>query len=138
MATKLKNPKTDPDTYMALVRHFPLKPIKNDAAHGRAVKVVEELFGQKLDAGAGDYLDTLLLLVNTYEDKHHTPMGSNLTPREALRAIMATNNLTQTDIGKIIGSESAVSMFLNGDRELSKAQIKALAERFKVDASLFL
>jgi hypothetical protein len=29
-------------------------------------------------------------------------------------------------------------MFLNGQRDLSKAQIKALLEKFRVDASLFL
>jgi hypothetical protein len=28
-------------------------------------------------------------------------------------------------------------MFLKGDRDLSKAQIKKLADRFRVDASLF-
>ena len=51
---------------------------------------------------------------------------------------MSANGLTQADIGKLIGSESAVSMFLNGQRELSKAHIKALVARFRVDAGLFL
>ena len=61
-----------------------------------------------------------------------------MTAQQALRAIMDANDLTQADIGRIIGSESAVSMFLKGERALSKAQIKALVERFRVDASLFL
>jgi HTH-type transcriptional regulator/antitoxin HigA len=138
MATKLKPQLAGPDTYMDLIQRFPLKPIKNDAAHARAVALVGELLGRNLDAGAGDYLDTLLLLVNTYEDQNHTPMGLDLTPRQALRAIMDANNLTQADIGRIIGSESAVSMFLRGQRELSKPQIKALVERFRIDATLFL
>ena len=94
--------------------------------------------GRKLDEGANEYLDTLILLVNKYEDEHHTPMGVDLTPQQALRAIMAANAMTQADMGRIIGSESAVSMFLHGARGLSKAQIKALAERFRIDASLFL
>jgi len=64
-------------------------------------------------------------------------MGLDLTPRQALRAIMDANNLSQADIGCIIGSESAVSMFLNGQRELSKPQIKALVDRFRIDATLF-
>jgi len=33
---------------------------------------------------------------------------------------------------------AAVSMFLKGERELSKSRIKALAVRFRVDASLFM
>ena len=138
MATKIKH-KAEADTYMDLIRRFPLKTIKDDAAHEQAVEVVGELVGRKLDHGAGEYLDTLILLVNKYEDERHTPMGMDFkSPQQALRAIMEANAMTQADIGRIIGSESAVSMFLSGERGLSKSQIKALVERFRVDASLFL
>ncbi len=51
---------------------------------------------------------------------------------------MAANGMSQAEMGKIIGSESAVSMFLKGERELSKAHIKALVGRFRVDAGVFL
>lgn len=125
------------DTYLDLVRRFPLKTIKNDDEHARAARMISELMGRDLDAGAGDYLDTLIVLVNKYEDEHHH-IDENLTPQEALRALMEFNNLRQADIGRIIGSESAVSMFLKGRRDLSKAQIKKLASRFKLDASVFL
>jgi HTH-type transcriptional regulator/antitoxin HigA len=128
----------EPDSYMKLVRRFALKPLKTDDEHARAVRVVADLMGRDLDAGAGAYLETLILLVNKYEDERHTPDGARLTPQQALRAIMTANSLTQADIGKIIGSESAVSMFLKGERELSKSHIRALAERFKVTADLFL
>lgn len=94
--------------------------------------------GRQLDAGCSDYLDTLILLVNKYEDENHTPRSPDLTPQEALRAIMNVNGLSQADLGRIIGSESAVSMFLKNQRELSKSHIKALVARFRVDASLFL
>lgn len=50
-------PKTDP--YLELVRHFPLKPLKNDTTHAQAVEMVESLMGRELDSGASDYLDTL-------------------------------------------------------------------------------
>ena len=125
------------DTYMELVQRFPLKMIKNDDEHARATEVVGELIGRRLDGGAGDYLDALLVLVTKYEDEHHA-IGGEMTPQDALRALMAFNDLTQADVGRIIGSESAVSMFLKGNRGLSKAQIKKLAERFKVSADLFL
>lgn len=127
----------DSDSYLALVRRFPLKTIKNDAEHTQATRMVSELMGRDLDAGAGDYLDALLVLVNKYEDEHHA-IDEDLTPQVALRALMDFNGLTQADIGRIIGSESAVSMFLRGQRDLSKAQIKKLASRFRVDAGLFL
>ena len=125
------------DTYDGLVRQFQLRPIRSEAEHGRAVEIIGELMGRRLDRGASDYLDTLILLVNKYEDENHAPPG-DLSPREALRAIMAANNLTQAEVGKVIGSESAVSMFLAGERELSKSHIRKLAGRFRVDAGLFL
>jgi HTH-type transcriptional regulator / antitoxin HigA len=125
------------DTYMELVRRFPLKTIKNDDEHEQAANMISELMGRVLDSGSGDYLDALLVLVNKYEDEHHA-IDETMTPQQALRSLMESNQLTQADIGRIIGSESAVSMFLKGDRDLSKTQIKKLAERFKVDAALFL
>ena len=139
MATKAMSTKRPrADAYMTLIRRFPLKPIKDDAEHARAVEIIGDLMGRKLDDGAGAYLDTLILLVNKYEDECHTPGGTHLSPREAFKAVMAANNLTQAQMGKVIGSESAVSMFLNGERDLSKSHIKALAARFRIDASLFL
>lgn len=130
--------KSGRDDYMELVRRLPLRPIRDDVEHARAVEVIGELMGRKLDRAAGDYLETLILLVNKYEDEKHTPGGASLSPREALRAIMRVNKLSQSEMGRIIGSESAVSMFLNGERELSKSHIKALVGRFRVDAGLFL
>ena len=63
---------------------------------------------------------------------------NHLSPQEALRAIMTLNNLSQAQMGKIIGSESAISMFLKGERSLSKTHIKALVTRFRADPGLFL
>lgn len=139
MAIKAKvGKRSEADTYMNLIRRFPLKPIKDDDEHEKAVGIIGELMGREHDGGTSDYLDTLILLVNKYEDENHTPAGVHLSPQEALRAIMNTNNLSQAQMGRIIGSESAVSMFLGGERELSKSHIKALVARFRVDASLFL
>lgn len=137
-------PKTKPrkaaqlrDSYMELVRRFPLKTIKNDVEHEQAADIISKLMGRNLDSGANDYLDALLVLVTKYEDEHHA-IEEAISPQQALRALMEANRLTQAGIGRILGSESAVSMFLNGKRELSKSQIRKLTERFKVDASLFL
>src|SRR5450759_3625065 len=103
MPTKTKSAKPEIDSYMVLIRRFALKRIKNDAEHGRAVEIVGELIGRKLEAGSSDYLDTLILLVNKYEDEHHTPTGADMTPQQALKAIMTANGLSQAQLGKIIG-----------------------------------
>jgi HTH-type transcriptional regulator/antitoxin HigA len=123
--------------YMALLDRFPLKTIEDDVEREKAVEVLQDLMGRRLDKGEGDYLDVLIALVNLYEHENHA-IDENMTPREALTALMRANALSQAEMGKIIGSESAVSMFLRGERELSKSHIKKLAERFKVDAALFM
>jgi HTH-type transcriptional regulator / antitoxin HigA len=138
MAQRTNGAKGAARSYMSLLRRFPLRPIRCDAYHEQAADVVGNLIGRRLDPGASDYLDILILLVNKYEDEHHTPAGLHLTPQQALRAIMEANGLTQADVGRVIGSASSVSMFLKGERELSKPQIRALVKRFRVDAALFL
>src|SRR6266568_6828669 len=110
-----------------------IEPIKNDQEHAQATAMISRLMGRNLDAGSGDYLDALIVLVNKYEDEQHA-IDERMTPREALRAQMEANGLSQADLGRVIGSESAVSMFLKGDRALSKTQIRKLAERFKIDS----
>lgn len=135
---KSRRARTQPgDSYMELIHRLPLKKLRDDEDHTRAAAMVSELIGRDLDVGASDYLDALLVLVSKYEDEYHEP-GSDLTPAEALLALMEFNGLSQADIGRIIGSESSVSMFLKGNRALSKAQIKKLADRFKIDASAFI
>ena len=135
--TTTKRTRKASDSYMELVAEFPLKKIKDDVTHKQAVAMVSRLMGRDLDNGSSDYLDALLVLVNLYEDEHHE-IDDTMTPRQALRALMEFNNLTQADIGRIIGSESAVSMFLKGDRDLSKAHIAKLSARFKIDVSVFI
>ena len=138
MATiKARSTKRSRDSYMELVRRFPLKTIKNDDQHEQATTIISQLMGRDLDNGSADYLDALIVLVNKYEDEHHA-IDDRMSPQEALRALMEANGLNQAEIGRIIGSESAVSMFLKGDRGLSKTQIRKLAERFKIDPMVFM
>jgi HTH-type transcriptional regulator/antitoxin HigA len=132
------NTRPESDSYMKLVRRFPLKPLKNDRNHAEAVRLIEEMRGHPLELGSSDYMDTLILLINKYEDEHHTPGGASMTPQQLLKAIISANGMTQSQIGQIIGSESAVSMFLKGERGLSKNHIKALVSRFHIDAAMFL
>lgn len=135
--TELKQSSRKRDAYTALIQEFPLKKLRDDDEHVKAVAMISRLMGREIDAGSADYLDALLILVNQYEDQHHA-IDEDMTPQQALRALMEANHLRQSDIGRIIGTESGVSMFLKGTRELSKTQILKLAARFKVDPRLFM
>ena len=50
---------------------------------------------------------------------------------------MEQNEMNSEALGKVLGSKTAASLVLNGKRELSKAHIRKLASRFKVDPGLF-
>ena len=135
--TKTTKSRPQRDAYMTLIQELPLKKIRNDHEHAKAIAMVSRLMGRDLDTGSADYLDTLLILVNQYENDHHA-IDEKMTPQQALRALMEANHLKQADIGRIIGSESAVSMFLKGTRDLSKSQILKLSAHFKLDPTLFM
>jgi HTH-type transcriptional regulator/antitoxin HigA len=46
--------------------------------------------------------------------------------------------LKQVDLVPVLGSRAQVSELVNGKRGISKAQVKKLAEYFRVSAELFL
>src|SRR5260370_6479594 len=56
------------DRYLALIRRFPLRPLRTEADLDAAVAVLDELIdGAALTAPEQDYLDVLSDLVETYE-----------------------------------------------------------------------
>jgi HTH-type transcriptional regulator/antitoxin HigA len=55
-----------------------------------------------------------------------------------VRFLIEHQGLTQRDLIPQFGSESAVSMFLSGQRNLTVAQVRKLSARFKLSADVFL
>jgi antitoxin component HigA of HigAB toxin-antitoxin module len=60
------------------------------------------------------------------------------SPVDRIKHLMRENDLTVSALGKILGSQPAASMVLHGKRELSKAQVRRLAEHFRLDPGYFL
>lgn len=117
-----------------------LKPIRTDADYDRVRKVLTMLVIRpegSLDAGEQDYMETLTMLVEAY-DREHLQLPPHATPHESLRFLMRQGGLKVADIGRIIGSQSAASMVVSGVRDMSKSQVKLLADHFKLDAGYFL
>lgn len=78
----------------------------------------------------------LTLLVERYEQENYPiPVAD---PVSVVRFLIEKQNLTQRDLIPEFGSESAVSMFLNGKRRLTAEQIRRLAARFSLAAGVFL
>lgn len=81
-------------------------------------------------------IELLTLLVERYEQEHYSiPKGD---PVSILRFIIEEQNLTQRDLIPQFGSESAVSMFMTGQRNLTLDQVRKLSTRFKLPADVFI
>jgi HTH-type transcriptional regulator / antitoxin HigA len=71
-----------------------------------------------------------------YEDEHYPIADSD--PVSVVRYLLEKGNLTQRSLIPEFGTESAVSMFLSGQRNLTIEQVLKLSTRFKLDANVFL
>jgi HTH-type transcriptional regulator/antitoxin HigA len=81
-------------------------------------------------------IELLTLLVERYEQKHYPIAAAD--PVSVVRFLIEQQGLTQRDLIPQFGSESAVSMFLSGQRKLTLEQLRRLSARFKLPADVFL
>jgi len=83
-----------------------------------------------------DAIELLTLLVERYEQEHH--LVPEADPVSVLRFLLEQQHLAQRDLIPEFGSESAVSMFLNGRRPLNLKQVRMLSARFKLPTDVFI
>jgi len=81
-------------------------------------------------------IELLTLLVERYEREHYPIPTAD--PVSVMRFLIEQQSLTQRDLIPQFGSESAVSMFLAGKRNLTLAQVRKLSSRFKLPADVFI
>ncbi|MFZ3340728.1 MAG: hypothetical protein WA609_09910 [Terriglobales bacterium] len=81
-------------------------------------------------------IELLTLLVERYEE-HHFPIPAS-DPVSVIRSLIEHGSLTQRDLVPQFGSESAVSMFLSGQRNLTLEQVRKLCARFNLTADVFI
>jgi len=81
-------------------------------------------------------IELLTLLVERYEQEHYAVPAAD--PASVVRFLIEQQNLTQRDLIPQFGSESAVSMFLAGHRNLTIEQVRKLCTRFKLPADVFI
>jgi HTH-type transcriptional regulator/antitoxin HigA len=126
------------DPYLALVRRFPLRPIRSEAELDAAAAMIDALVERDdLDPGEVDYLDVLSDLVERYEDRVH-PVG-DVSDAAMLEFLIDQKAVKQVDVARATGiAESTLSEVLRGRRQLTRAQIGKLARYFHVGPAVFL
>jgi len=123
--------------YSALLLDELPRAIHNESEYRRILGRVESLLDQKSRSAAENrYLELLSILVERYEDEHHSIEAP--APLDALKELMAANGMTQAVLAKLLGSSGIASEVLSGKRSLSKTHIKKLAAALKVSTDLFV
>ncbi len=113
-----------------------LKPIRSEADHERALAEVDRLWGAKSGTSAGDRLDVLATLIDTYEAEHF-PMDAP-DPVEAIMFRMEQQGLTRKDLEPLIGTRTRVAEVLNRKRGLSIAMIRRLHDHLGIPAEVLI
>jgi HTH-type transcriptional regulator/antitoxin HigA len=126
-----------PATFDELRQTFPLRPVHDAVDLENATEIIDAMAGRDLNTDQSDYLEALTELAGAYEDVHHKKDLSHVTPLDALRRLVEHNGMTASELGELLGNRSLGSKILRGERELSKAHIRKLADRFKVSPALF-
>jgi antitoxin component HigA of HigAB toxin-antitoxin module len=128
-----------PASFADLVRLFPPQAIHDKVGYANTQELIDRLTSRaRLTVGQAEYLETLTILFEAYESEHERINTSRLSPLQALRFLLESNSMSASDLGRLQGNRELGAKILNGSRRLSKAHIRKLAERFKVDAGLFL
>ena len=143
MSTKVRKRKTKPKaarlsgSYLALIRQFPLRPVRSDAELDRAVAVVDGLIDRdRLDQAESDYLDVLSDLVERYEEEHHPIKPAS--DAAMLEHLIDSKGLTQVAVAVGTGiTSTTLSAVLHGKRRLTREHISRLARFFQVDPTVF-
>jgi HTH-type transcriptional regulator / antitoxin HigA len=127
--------------YLALIEHFPLRPLRSEEDYDAAVSVLDRLAVRRegsLNPGEQDYLDTLTMLVEQFDRELDDSQLEHRDPIEMLKYLMKESGMTQANLGRLLGNRALASLILNGHRQLSKSHIRRLAGHFKVSPGLFL
>jgi HTH-type transcriptional regulator/antitoxin HigA len=115
--------------------------IETEEENERAIEAVERLMEKgegNLSPEETSLFRLLVRLIEDYEEKAYPQIGNSSAPRDVLAFLMEQRGLKQKDLVDIFSSSGTISQVLNGAREISKAQAKALAAKFHVSAELFI
>jgi HTH-type transcriptional regulator/antitoxin HigA len=126
-----------PDDFLELQQMlFPLCPIHKKVDYDKALRAAGELAARdNLTQVQTDYLEILTNNIESYENRYFSSIKQD--PIEILRFLLDENNLTGSDLGRMLGHRELGSKILNRKRGLSINHIKILSQHFSVSPKLF-
>jgi len=123
--------------YLELLNAYSPRPITSESELIATQKVIDSLVDQtELTPDQLDYLNVLGTLVREYETLNH-PIPK-LNPIDLINALLEESNLDPQALIPLFQNETIVSDILNGKQDLTLAQVKKLAQFFKINPTAFL
>jgi HTH-type transcriptional regulator/antitoxin HigA len=125
------------DTYLELIRAFPLRPIRSEGELDEAMKILDTLVGKEpLTAAEADYLAVLSDLVEQYEGQAHPiPPASDA---ELLQHLLEAQDATLDHVAQATGiAPATLAAVLAGRQRLTREHIGMLARYFQVSPGVF-
>lgn len=111
--------------------------IQSEAEYDRLATAMNKLAVKpRLSPEEDRLLDLLSALVEAYDQKHYAIPQA--TPAMVIQMLMQDRGLKNKDREPVLGSSGVTSEVINGKRNPSKAEVKALAQFFQVSLELFV
>lgn len=128
----------DQKRYQELLMKYQPKLIRDEEENEKALAIVEELMHrQNRSLEENELYDLLITLIEKFEQEYYSP-GKASTPHSMLLFLMEQQNIQQSALVDIIGSNDIVSQIVDGKQEITKEQARALGKFFHVDPTLFM
>jgi len=127
-----------PEDYADLVGLFMPRPLHDDVDYRNALAVLDAMAGFRMNRDQEDYFEAIATFVEKYEAEHHAIENAKLTTAELIRSLMDEHDMSESDLGRLLGDRSLGHRVLTGERELSKAHIRVLAKHFRVSPAALL
>jgi HTH-type transcriptional regulator/antitoxin HigA len=129
-----------PRRFEDLVELMPPQAIMDDVQYENTVEMIDRLMASgKLTKGQELYMETLVQLVQVYEAQHHAMETAGVSGIDALRHLLAENDMNASDLARLLGVHASMgSKILKGERSLTVEHLRKLADRFNVRPGLFM
>jgi HTH-type transcriptional regulator/antitoxin HigA len=132
-------PRHLPGSFDDLARLMVPHAITDDVDYDNTAEIVSRLAVlARPTKGQRQYLDALAQLLEAYDNERNVIDVSGIQPLDLLKSLLKDHDMTASDWGRLLGSRELGSKILRGTRQLSKANILKLAERFKLSPAAFM
>ncbi|NJL23409.1 MAG: transcriptional regulator [Leptolyngbyaceae cyanobacterium SM1_3_5] len=127
----------NPEKYRDLLSQYQPKLIRTEEENERALVIVEELMNRhNRSPEENELYDLLIALIEKFEQEFYQP--GQPTTRSMLQFLMEQQDLSINHLAEVLGSETIAAKILNGEQEMTIAQVKTLSKLCKVEPSVFL